>query len=146
FLLQQLFNEGGRFFWIHNTGPIGCLPRKNMMNKLTSEDLDFVGCRKNENEIAQEFNNQLKDIVFQLRKNFTNAIFTYVDVYSAKYELIKNARNQGKDPSKYISWDGVHYSEAANKWLSTLIVNGSFSHPLLATGMLASQSPKHILG
>ncbi|KAG2383933.1 GDSL esterase/lipase [Vigna angularis] len=157
-------------------GPIGCLPRKNMMNKLTYEDLDSAGCRKNENEIAQEFNNQLKDIVFELRKNFTNAIFTYVDVYSVKYELVKHARNQGfvnpkklccgtrsvsyfdcgrkkikngeeeyykcKDASKYISWDGVHYSEAANKWLSTLIVNGSFSHPPLAIGMLASQSPK----
>jgi len=66
------------------------------MNKFTSEDLDSAGCRKNENEIAQEFNKQLKDIVFELRKNFTNVIFTYVDVYSAKYELIKNARNQGK--------------------------------------------------
>ncbi|WVZ13737.1 hypothetical protein V8G54_011303 [Vigna mungo] len=173
--LQELFNEGARFFWIHNTGPIGCLARKNMMKKVTYEELDSAGCRKNENEIAEEFNKQLKDIVFELRKNLTNAIFIYVDVYSAKYELIKNARKQGfvnpkklccgsrsvryfdcgrkkikngeeeyykcKDASKYISWDGVHYSEAANKWLSTLILNGSFSHPPLPIWMLASQSP-----
>ncbi|XP_022641656.1 GDSL esterase/lipase At3g27950-like [Vigna radiata var. radiata] len=169
-----------RFFWIHNTGPIGCLARKNMMNEVTYEELDSAGCRKNENEIADEFNKQLKDIVFELRRNLTNAIFIYVDVYSAKYELIKNARNQGfvnpkklccgsrsvryfdcgrkkikngeeeyykcKDASKYISWDGVHYSEAANKWLSTLILNGSFSHPSLPIGMLASQSLKQTLG
>ncbi|QCD94968.1 zeta-carotene desaturase [Vigna unguiculata] len=178
--LQQLLNEGARFFWIHNTGPIGCLSRKNSMNKFTSEDLDSAGCRKNENEIAQEFNKQLKDIVFELRKNFTNVIFTYVDVYSAKYELIKNARNQGfvnpkkfccgtnsviyidcgrkkmkngeeeyykcKHPWKYLSWDGVHYSEAANKWFSTLILNGTFSDPPLPIGMLASQLQKQILG
>jgi len=96
-LLQQLFNEGARYFWIHNTGPIGCLPRKNLMDKLIPEDLDSAGCRKIENEIAQEFNKQLKDIVYELRTKLANAIFIYVDVYTAKYELIKNARNQGED-------------------------------------------------
>ncbi|CAJ1946850.1 unnamed protein product [Sphenostylis stenocarpa] len=95
-LLQQLFKEGARFFWIHNTGPIGCLPRQNMVNKTTPEDLDSAGCRNFENEIAQEFNKQLKEIVFELRQKLAPAMFTYVDVYSAKYELIKNARNQGE--------------------------------------------------
>lgn len=66
-----------------------------MENKPRPEDLDSTGCRKMENEIAQEFNKQLKDIVFELRKKLPTAKFTNVDVYSAKYELIKNARNQG---------------------------------------------------
>ncbi|KHN34166.1 GDSL esterase/lipase [Glycine soja] len=171
--LQKLYNEGARFFWIHNTGPIGCLPRASVENKPRPEDLDSTGCRKMENEIAQEFNKQLKDIVFELRKKLPTAKFTNVDVYSAKYELIKNARNQGfinlkkfccgttnvihvdcgkkkinkngkeeyykcKHPSKYISWDGVHYSEAANRWLATLILNGSFSDPPIAIGMIGN--------
>ncbi|RDY06438.1 GDSL esterase/lipase, partial [Mucuna pruriens] len=170
--LQQLYNEGARFFWIHNTGPIGCLPRANVMNKPKPEDLDSRGCRKAENEIAQEFNKQLKDIVFELRKKLPTAKFIYVDVYSAKCELIKNARNQGfgnpkkfccgtsnvihvdcgkkkikngkeeyykcKHPWKYISWDGVHYSEAANKWLAMRILNGSFSDPPFAIGMVGN--------
>lgn len=144
-----------------------------MENKPRPEDLDSTGCRKMENEIAQEFNKQLKDIVFELRKKLPTAKFTNVDVYSAKYELIKNARNQGfinpkkfccgttnvihvdcgkkkinkngkeeyykcKHPSKYISWDGVHYSEAANRWLATLILNGSFSDPPIAIGMIGN--------
>jgi len=67
------------------------------MDKLIPEDLDSAGCRKIENEIAQEFNKQLKDIVYELRTKLANAIFIYVDVYTAKYELIKNARNQGED-------------------------------------------------
>ncbi len=33
------------------------------------------------------------------------------------------------DPSKYISWDGTHYTEAANKWVANHIVDGSLSDP-----------------
>ena len=37
--------------------------------------------------------------------------------------------NPCKDPSKHISWDGIHYSEAANFLLAKLVVNGSLSDP-----------------
>ena len=30
-------------------------------------------------------------------------------------------------PSLYISWDGVHYTEAANHWIANQIIDGSFS-------------------
>lgn len=33
------------------------------------------------------------------------------------------------NPSKYISWDGVHYSDAANEWIANQIMDGSFSDP-----------------
>jgi hypothetical protein len=32
-----------------------------------------------------------------------------------------------KDPSVKIIWDGIHYTEAANKWIFQQIVNGHFS-------------------
>jgi phospholipase/lecithinase/hemolysin len=32
-----------------------------------------------------------------------------------------------EDPSMYISWDGVHYTEAANHWFANQIIDGSFS-------------------
>lgn len=34
-----------------------------------------------------------------------------------------------EDPSKYLVWDGVHFTEAANKFVFDQIVGGSFSDP-----------------
>lgn len=37
-----------------------------------------------------------------------------------------------EDPSRYISWDGIHYTEAANYWVANHIIDGSFSDPPLS--------------
>ena len=29
------------------------------------------------------------------------------------------------DPSLYISWDGVHYTEVANRWIANRLINDS---------------------
>lgn len=94
-MFQQLYKEGARFFWIHNTGPIGCLPYSVIYDKSKPNNLDQSGCVKPQNEMAQEFNRQLKDKVSQLRLQLPYGAFTYVDVYSVKYALISNAQNQG---------------------------------------------------
>lgn len=33
------------------------------------------------------------------------------------------------NPSEYISWDEIHYTEAANYWISNRILDGSLSDP-----------------
>lgn len=40
-----------------------------------------------------------------------------------------------KDPSKVVSWDGAHYTEAANKWIFNRVVDGSYSHPPIPLNM-----------
>lgn len=40
-----------------------------------------------------------------------------------------------KDPSVRIVWDGVHYTEAANKWIFDKIVDGSYSDPPIPLNM-----------
>ena len=93
---QKLYELGARAFWIHNTGPIGCIPYDVITYPPTPENRDQNGCSKSHNEIAKEFNRQLKDKVYQLRKQFSDAAFTYTDVYTAKYSLISEAKKHSK--------------------------------------------------
>ncbi|KAK8647024.1 hypothetical protein V6N13_120782 [Hibiscus sabdariffa] len=161
--VHLLYGEGARVFWIHNMDPIGCLPFSVMIYQPKAHDLDRYGCVIPQNEMAKDFNRQLKDKVFQLRTQLPSAAFTYVDVYSVKYALITDAEQQGfvdpltfccgsygshghhvdcgkkvngtvygsscGHPSRYISWDGIHFTEAANSWVANRILNGSFSDP-----------------
>ncbi|GER47451.1 GDSL esterase/lipase At5g14450, partial [Striga asiatica] len=168
--IEVLYERGGRTFWIHNTGPIGCLPVAiaKVQKPAPPGYLDEFRCVKTQNDVALLFNKVLKDEIVKLRANLSNASIVYVDVYAAKYELITTAKNQGfedpfttccgyhgidydvycgntgnvngtqvfagscPNPSKVISWDGVHYSEAANKWIADRIVSGSLSDPPVA--------------
>ncbi|KAL5582568.1 hypothetical protein UlMin_015010 [Ulmus minor] len=161
--IKRVYHEGARAFWIHNTGPIGCLPLSAITFKARNGTLDQYGCVSFQNELAQDFNLQLKNVVSNLRTQFPSAFFTYVDVYSVKLSLIVNAKKEGfveplkfccgsldppllcgtsaevngttikaslcADPGRHISWDGLHYTEAANKWIASRILDGSVSDP-----------------
>lgn len=162
----QLHESGARTFWVHNTGPIGCLPYNVIYYQPEAHSLDRYGCVEPHNKVAREFNRQLKQRVVQLKARLPGTAFTYVDMYSAKYLLISNSKHLGfenpltfccgsyygyhidcgkkaivngkvygnpcPNPSRRISWDGIHYSEAANLLVSDLILNGSLSYPTVS--------------
>ncbi|KAK6228983.1 GDSL lipase/esterase - like 10 [Theobroma cacao] len=75
--VHNLYDQGARTFWIHNTGPIGCLP-VNLHHHLQPDELDKPGCLKSLNDFAIEFNRQIKDRVIKLRTKLPNAALTYV--------------------------------------------------------------------
>ncbi|KAB2610144.1 GDSL esterase/lipase [Pyrus ussuriensis x Pyrus communis] len=160
--VHRIYEEGGRTFWIHNTGPVGCLPIQLFYNLNPPRGfLDDHGCVKAQNDIAVEFNRQLRDRVTKLRAELPQAAITYVDVFAAKYGLIGTAKTEGfaepmkvccgyhvkydhvwcgnkgsasgrevygascQNPSAFISWDGIHYTQGANQWVANRILNGS---------------------
>ncbi|KAF3631347.1 GDSL esterase/lipase [Capsicum annuum] len=92
-VVVQLYEKGARAFWIHNTGPIGCLPYFLVEYPPSPDNADQNGCVKSYNEVAQEFNKQLKDSVSRLRDQHPDAVLICVDLYSAKYSLISNAKD-----------------------------------------------------
>ncbi|XP_030449217.1 GDSL esterase/lipase At3g26430 isoform X1 [Syzygium oleosum] len=195
--IKKVYDEGGRSFWIHNTGPLGCLIYIMDRYHLEAPE-DEQGCLSPFNELAQSFNARLKQAVDSLRTELPLATITYVDVYSVKYNLITQAHKHGdylstsasffrpnnfsrtghligfqqpfvaccghggkynynnsrrcgfkitvegkeiviakscEDPSVRVSWDGIHFTEAANRWIFEQIVDGSYSDPPVPLNM-----------
>ncbi|XP_065859825.1 GDSL esterase/lipase At1g09390-like [Euphorbia lathyris] len=159
--VQVLYEHGGRNFWIHNTGPVGCLPRELSIYKQKNREFDEQGCLKPLNDAAKEFNQQLNARTEELRIVLEDSNIVYVDIYSIKYDLFASAATYGfenplmaccghggapfnynrnitcgkeghsvcEDGSKYISWDGVHYTEAANSIVASKILSTDYSTP-----------------
>ncbi|KAE9605851.1 hypothetical protein Lal_00024548 [Lupinus albus] len=179
--VKNIYNSGARSFWIHNTGPIGCLPY--ILANFPSVERDEYGCAKPYNEVAQYFNKKLKEALVQLRKDLPLSAITYVDIYSVKYSLYINPKKYGFEqplvaccgyggeynyssivgcggtieingtnvfvgscdrPSIRVNWDGVHYTEAASKFIFDKISTGAFSDPPLPLNMACHRNSTKI--
>lgn len=92
---QKVYAQGGRSFWVHNTGPLGCLPYVVDRFLITAAQVDKFGCATPFNDVARFFNHQLKEAVDRLRVDLPEAWITYVDVYSVKHKLITRAKKFG---------------------------------------------------
>ncbi|KAH1081167.1 hypothetical protein J1N35_020928 [Gossypium stocksii] len=162
--IWNIYEKGGKKFWVHNTGPLGCLPQKLTLLARNATELDEHGCLQPPNNAAKTFNAQLRVLCEQLRRELINVTIVYVDIYSIKYDLIANASNYGfesplmaccgnggppynynanincgrtgytvcHEGSKFISWDGVHYTEAANAIFASKILSTHYSTPQLS--------------
>lgn len=107
--MQYLYGEGGRYFWIHNTGPVGCLPYVMERIPILVSQVDRAGCASPFNEVARVFNHGLKKVVTQLRKELPLAAITYVDVYAIKYAL-------SSQPKKYGEYQVTHKSSGIDRF------------------------------
>ncbi|KAK4842343.1 hypothetical protein QYF36_019883 [Acer negundo] len=94
-VVRNIYSFGGRYFWIHNTGPVGCLPYVFVRRPVPASLIDEAGCATPYNEVSQFFNSILQEAVVQLRKDLPSAAITYVDIYSIKYSLFHEGRKHG---------------------------------------------------
>lgn len=161
--IELLYDTGSRNFWIHGTGPLGCLPERLSLTSKNNSSLDAYGCLSSLNNGAKEFNSQLNCLCDELRSEFKDATIVYTDIYSIKYDLIANSAKYGfqspvmaccghggppynfdanigcgnpacrvcGENTKYISWDGVHYTEAANAIVASKVLSTEYSNPKL---------------
>ncbi|XP_010414923.1 PREDICTED: GDSL esterase/lipase At1g54790-like isoform X3 [Camelina sativa] len=167
--LKRLYEEGGRNFWIHNSGPLGCLAQNIAKFGTDPTKLDEFGCVSSHNQAAKLFNLQLHALSNKFQAQFPDSNVTYVDIFSIKSNLIANYSRFGfenplmaccgvggaplnydsritcgqtkvidgisvtakacNDSSEYINWDGIHYTEAANHFVSSQILTGKYSDP-----------------
>lgn len=197
-----MYDAGARNFWIHNTGPLGCLPRIIATFGKNASKLDQNQCVDSHNQAAKLFNLQLQALCVEFQQQFPEAEVTYVDVYAIKSELITNYSQYGThtlnlhfifrcitivldislshtklhrysnagfkealgaccgygglplnydsriecgeskvlngsvvrgdactNTTQYVNWDGNHYTEAANHYISSQILIGKYLHP-----------------
>ncbi|XP_057790315.1 GDSL esterase/lipase LIP-4-like isoform X1 [Salvia miltiorrhiza] len=162
--MWAIYKLGGRNFWVHNTGPLGCLPQQLGIRRPNITQVDELGCISILNEAARLFNSNLNHLCQQLRIQMKHSTIVYVDVYSIKHSLVANSSSYGLkkalmaccghggppynyDPKirclvvsgysvcekgdPHISWDGIHYTEAANKIVASLILSKKYSTPPL---------------
>lgn len=164
YAIEEIYAQGGRKFWVHNTGPLGCLPQKLSLVQKASNDLDPYGCLSSYNDAARLFNQALFQLCEKLRSENKDATIVCVDIYKIKYDLVANSTNYGfSSPlmaccgfggppynydmkvrcghpgyqlcsagSKYINWDGIHYTEAANSIIASKILSTDYSTPRIA--------------
>ncbi|KAK9136623.1 hypothetical protein Sjap_007217 [Stephania japonica] len=160
--IKTIYEQGGKNFWIHNTGPLGCLPQKLSMES-KGKVLDFYGCIQMYNDVAKSFNSGLRSACEELKSELKGVTIVYVDIYSIKYDLVANHTKYGfenplmaccgfggppynynidakcgnegsnvcKEGSRYISWDGTHYTEFANYIVASKILSTNYSTPRL---------------
>ncbi|XP_039128114.1 GDSL esterase/lipase At1g54790 [Dioscorea cayenensis subsp. rotundata] len=93
--IRKLYEQGARRFWIHNTGPLGCLPQNIAFFGKDPSKLDELGCVSSHNRAARLLNLQLHALCTKLQAEFSNASITYVDVFSIKFDLIANYSRYG---------------------------------------------------
>ncbi|KAF7817880.1 GDSL esterase/lipase [Senna tora] len=93
--IKKLYEEGARHFWIHNTGPLGCLAQNVAKFGTDPSALDDLGCVSSHNQAAKTFNLQLHALCSKLQGQFPDANITYVDIYSIKSNLIANFSKYG---------------------------------------------------
>ncbi|RAL42021.1 hypothetical protein DM860_018195 [Cuscuta australis] len=90
-----LYQQGARKFWVHNTGPLGCLPEILASRKYSASELDQYGCVVTVNKGARVFNDELLRLCNKLTRVMKDAVIVYVDVHNIKYDLIANPSTFG---------------------------------------------------
>ncbi|OIW02440.1 hypothetical protein TanjilG_05033 [Lupinus angustifolius] len=123
--IKKMYDLGARSFWIHNTGPIGCLPL--FLANFPSAEKDEYGCAKEHNEVSQYLNYRLKETLAQLRKDLPDVAITYVDIYSVKFSLFQDPKKYGfEQPHVACCGNGGEYNYNVNALCGTTInTNGT---------------------
>ncbi|KAA8545074.1 hypothetical protein F0562_019827 [Nyssa sinensis] len=93
--IKRLYDQGARNFWIHNTGPLGCLAQNIARFGTDPSKLDELGCVSSHNQASKLLNLQLHALCKKLQGQFSDANVTYIDIFAIKSNLIANYSQYG---------------------------------------------------
>ncbi|XP_077229797.1 acetylajmalan esterase 2-like [Tasmannia lanceolata] len=157
---RRIINAGAVQIVIPGNFPIGCLP--SYLTAFRTNDpgsYDGKGCLKDFNNFANGHNNQLKQVIQELKQEYPRVVFKYADYYNAFLDLLDQAPSIGFDgdsllkaccgsggdynfdvnrscgapgvsvcpnPDRYISWDGIHMTQAAYNFMAKRLILNMF--------------------
>lgn len=81
---------GARKIVVVSVGPIGCIPYERDLNPTAGNS-----CASRPNQMAQQFNTQLRSLIKDLSTNLKGSHFVYADAYSIVDDIIQNYRSYG---------------------------------------------------
>ncbi|GFZ08086.1 GDSL-like Lipase/Acylhydrolase superfamily protein [Actinidia rufa] len=147
--VKDLYKLGARRIGVTSLPPLGCLPAA-----ITLFGYHKSGCVSRINTDAQGFNKKIKSAATTLQKQLPGLKIAVFDIFKPLYDVVRTPSKYGfteamkgccgtgtvettsllcnpKSPgtcsnaTKYVFWDSVHPSEAANKVLAdSLIIQG----------------------
>ncbi|PSR96149.1 GDSL esterase/lipase [Actinidia chinensis var. chinensis] len=147
--VKDLYKLGARRIGVTSLPPLGCLPAA-----ITLFGYHKSGCVSRLNTDAQGFNKKIKSAAKTLQKQLPGLKIAVFDIFKPLYDLVRTPSKYGfteamkgccgtgtvettsllcnpkslgtcSNATKYVFWDSVHPSEAANKVLAdSLILQG----------------------
>ncbi|GLJ50054.1 hypothetical protein SUGI_1064600 [Cryptomeria japonica] len=146
--IKDLYAEEAREFVVFNLPPAGCFPiLLNIAGSIIPKD--SLNCSIIHNQMIEGYNAQLHKTLQSLQKDLRDATIRSVDIYQFMIDAITHPQDYGFDktktlsacfdkskektckrPEKYISWDGVHFTDAFNNHLvEEMVFNNNYVIP-----------------
>ncbi|KAL8499766.1 hypothetical protein ACS0TY_019657 [Phlomoides rotata] len=147
-LLDEIYGLGGRTFLVFNLAPLGCYPAL-LVKSRNSSDIDTSEC-------LIPCNNAV-DALDQVRQELPEGDLIHVDTHAILRGIFDNPTSYGDspynykpdvfcgnsnvvggknvtasvccDPEKYVNWDRIHLTDAANRIVTAAILGGSYFDP-----------------
>ncbi|GLJ50053.1 hypothetical protein SUGI_1064580 [Cryptomeria japonica] len=146
--IKELYAEEAREFVVFNIPPAGCFP---ILLDIAGSSIpkDSLNCSKVHNQVIEGYNAQLHKTLQSLQKDLRDATIRIVDIYQFIIDAISHPEDYGFDktktlsacfakskeeacsrPDKYISWDGVHFTDAfSNHFVEEMVFNNNYVFP-----------------
>ncbi|CAM0953604.1 unnamed protein product [Alopecurus aequalis] len=156
--VERLIKEGVVYIVVPGNPPNGCSPTMLIL-LANKTDYDHIGCLRDLNSVAVYHNTILRVAIGSLRDKHPQARIIFADFYNPIVEIFKNPTHfvahplrtccggggrynynvsaicgmpgvtACKDPEAYVSWDGVHYTEATNRYIAEGWLHGPYADP-----------------
>ncbi|XBI15328.1 hypothetical protein VPH35_057763 [Triticum aestivum] len=151
--IEALIELGAKIMYVPGIFPIGCTPRYLLFPNVDRDPA--TGCLWWLNSLTLVHNRMLKSKLDELRHHHPGVSITYVDYYGVVLSLVTKPAENGfgvetvldacypvlipgrtgpvecSDPSRCVSWDGLHLTEATYKIMARGMLDGPFAAPAI---------------